>query len=363
MLRTHHREAGLPQAFQILDTQDQLAAVKRLLQGAERRRGPLPAARAAVVHQRRRRTRACARADVHGDRRAWRARRSSSTPPTTSSASAKAWSISPSCCCAAYELLSRNEILREHYAAALPPRAGRRVPGHQPAAVPLAEAARRAAIRVFAVGDDDQSHLRLPRRQRRQHGRLRARLQGRARDPPGAELPLARQHPRRRQRADRQQPQPPGQEPVDRRRRRASRCACSRASPTTRRRAGSSRRCSRWRATACAAAHRRCSTAPTRSRGWSSTRCSRRASPYRVYGGLRFFERAEIKHALAYLRLHRQPDDDNAFLRVVNFPPRGIGARTMEQLQDARAAATASSLLSRRCSGHCGASRRGIRRS
>jgi len=56
---------------------------------------------------------------------------------------------------------------------------------------------------------------------------------------------------------------------------------------------------------------------------------------YRVYGGLRFFERAEIKHALAYLRLVSSPDDDNAFLRVANFPPRGIGARTMEQLQDA----------------------------
>ncbi len=59
------------------------------------------------------------------------------------------------------------------------------------------------------------------------------------------------------------------------------------------------------------------------------------AIPYKVYGGLRFFERAEIKHALAYLRLLDNPHDDTAFLRVVNFPPRGIGARTLEQLQDA----------------------------
>jgi DNA helicase II / ATP-dependent DNA helicase PcrA len=59
-----------------------------------------------------------------------------------------------------------------------------------------------------------------------------------------------------------------------------------------------------------------------------------RGIAYRVYGGLRFFERAEIKHALAYLRLVALPDDDNAFLRVANFPPRGIGARTIEQLQD-----------------------------
>jgi len=57
--------------------------------------------------------------------------------------------------------------------------------------------------------------------------------------------------------------------------------------------------------------------------------------PYRVYGGLRFFERAEVKHALAYLRLIENPNDDTSYLRVVNFPTRGIGARTLEQLQDA----------------------------
>jgi len=64
--------------------------------------------------------------------------------------------------------------------------------------------------------------------------------------------------------------------------------------------------------------------------------------PYRVYGGLRFFERAEIKHALAYLRLLENPNDDTSFLRVVNFPPRGIGARSIEQLQDAARAAGCS---------------------
>ena len=60
--------------------------------------------------------------------------------------------------------------------------------------------------------------------------------------------------------------------------------------------------------------------------------------PYRVYGGLRFFERAEIKHALAYMRLIANANDDTALLRVINFPARGIGARSLEQLQeDARA--------------------------
>lgn len=56
--------------------------------------------------------------------------------------------------------------------------------------------------------------------------------------------------------------------------------------------------------------------------------------PYRVHGGLRFFERAEIKHALAYLRLIANPDDDTALLRIINFPIRGIGARSLEQLQE-----------------------------
>ncbi|MDP2787052.1 MAG: 3'-5' exonuclease [Pseudomonadota bacterium] len=70
--------------------------------------------------------------------------------------------------------------------------------------------------------------------------------------------------------------------------------------------------------------------------------------PYRVYGGQRFFERAEIKHALAYLRLAAFPEDDNAFLRVVNFPARGIGARGLEAL-DTEARAAGVSLWAAAC--------------
>ena len=55
--------------------------------------------------------------------------------------------------------------------------------------------------------------------------------------------------------------------------------------------------------------------------------------PYTVYGGLRYFQRAEVKHAIAYLQLMDNPHNDSAFLRVVNFPTRGIGARSLEQLQ------------------------------
>ena len=64
--------------------------------------------------------------------------------------------------------------------------------------------------------------------------------------------------------------------------------------------------------------------------------------PYRVYGGLRFFDRQEIKHALAYLRLIGNPDDDTAFARVVNFPTRGIGSRSIEALQEAAHRANSS---------------------
>ncbi|MRX09762.1 AAA family ATPase [Pseudoduganella sp. FT25W] len=57
--------------------------------------------------------------------------------------------------------------------------------------------------------------------------------------------------------------------------------------------------------------------------------------PYHVYGGLRYFQRAEVKHAIAYLQLMDNPHNDSAFLRVVNFPARGIGVRSIETLQAA----------------------------
>src|SRR3989440_9555823 len=65
--------------------------------------------------------------------------------------------------------------------------------------------------------------------------------------------------------------------------------------------------------------------------------------PYRVYGGLRFFERAEIKDALAYLRLLANRRDDASFERVVNLPPRRVGAKSLAALR-ARARADGSSL-------------------
>ncbi|TID93893.1 DNA helicase II, partial [Legionella pneumophila] len=54
---------------------------------------------------------------------------------------------------------------------------------------------------------------------------------------------------------------------------------------------------------------------------------------YRIYGGVRFFDRAEIKDTLAYLRLLVNPNDDTAFERVVNFPTRGIGEKTLDEVR------------------------------
>jgi DNA helicase-2/ATP-dependent DNA helicase PcrA len=84
--------------------------------------------------------------------------------------------------------------------------------------------------------------------------------------------------------------------------------------------------------------------------------------PYRVYGGMRFFERQEIKHALAYLRLLVNPGDDNALLRIVNFPARGIGMRSLEQLQDeaGRQGGSLWEAMIEKCGGGAEKSKKGI---
>lgn len=59
----------------------------------------------------------------------------------------------------------------------------------------------------------------------------------------------------------------------------------------------------------------------------------RQGIPYRVYGGLRFYDRQEIRNALAYLRLVQYHRDDAAFERVVNIPTRGIGAKSLSEIR------------------------------
>ncbi|MBV1775693.1 UvrD-helicase domain-containing protein [Burkholderiaceae bacterium DAT-1] len=83
--------------------------------------------------------------------------------------------------------------------------------------------------------------------------------------------------------------------------------------------------------------------------------------PYKVYGGLRFFERQEIKHALAYLRLVNSPEDDNALLRIINFPVRGIGNRTIELLAES-ARVCGTTIWQAACSGGAGRSAAAVSR-
>lgn len=64
--------------------------------------------------------------------------------------------------------------------------------------------------------------------------------------------------------------------------------------------------------------------------------------PYRIYGGLSFYQRKEIKDVIGYFRLVCNPDDEEAFRRIVNYPARGIGATTLTRLQTAAAAADKS---------------------
>ena len=130
----------------------------------------------------------------------------------------------------------------------------------------------------------------------------------------------------------------PRQEPVDQRRAAASRSACTPPSTSATRRSSSLHRIREHgrRRAACGARSRSC-TAPTRSRACSRRRSCPARIPYRVYGGLRFFERAEIKDALAYLRLIANRHDDASFERVVNLPTRGIGAKSLDILREQRA--------------------------
>jgi hypothetical protein len=165
LLRAHHQDAGLPREFQILDTQDQLSAVKRLAKSlnVDEDRFPPRDLQRFINSQKEEGLRA--RDVPAGDDS--RAARSSSSPPTTSSASARAWPTSPNCCCEASNCWQERSA-EAALPGALPLHPGRRVPGHQPPAVPLAEAVRRARDLPVRGGRRRPVDLRFPRRQRRQ---------------------------------------------------------------------------------------------------------------------------------------------------------------------------------------------------
>ena len=176
---------------------------------------------------------------------------------------------------------------------------------------------------VFVVGDSRPGHLRVPRRGRPQHPRVRAGLPRRHRRRAGPELPLHPDHPRRRQRRHRQQPGPQAQGAVDRpgpRRpdRPLPRRGRGRRGPLGLPGAGPPPRGGAVRWDEMAVFYR--TNAQSRV---LEDQLMRAGIPYKVVGGTRFYDRREVKDALAYVRAVVNPDDEVSLKRVLNVPKRG----------------------------------------
>jgi len=339
MLRAHHREAGLPQTFQILDSQDQLAALKRLLKSLnvdEDRFAPREVQyfinaqkeqglRARDVPLADEMTRRCADLYAAYDEQCQR-------DGVVDFAELLLRS---------HELLARNEILRAHYAGRFRHILVDEFQDTNRLQYRWLKLLAAAAAAVFAVGDDDQSiyafrganvgNMADFEREFRVEKVVRLeqnyRSQGNILDAANALI-------------------------ANNRNRLGKNLwtADGRGDPLRVFQGESDTEEARWIVEQVQALRRegaKLSETAVLYRSNAQSRVLEHALfsagiAYRVYGGLRFFERAEVKHALAYLRLVASAADDNAFLRVANFPPRGIGARTLEQLQDAARARAGS---------------------
>ena len=240
LLRTHYRDAGLPQLFQILDTADQLSAVKRLMKATERRHREIRAEEGAVLHQRQQGSRS-ARAKMS------RCSTNTRAPGGVLRRLRRAMQSRgrggfPELLLRAYELLARNEMLRAHYQDRF-----------RYILVDEFQDTNRlqyrwlklfAGAHIGAVGGGRRRpvDLRVSRRAHRQHERIPARLRRRQRHQAGAELSQPRQHPRRRQRADYAERPRAWARTCGPRRARASRSACSKPTTIRKRPASSSKK-------------------------------------------------------------------------------------------------------------------------
>jgi len=331
-LRTHHRDAGLPQLFQILDSQDQLAAVKRVLKALRVDEERFPAREAQLF---------ISAAKEEGRR----ARDIEVTDETTRRLAEIHAAYDEQCqregvvdfselLLRTFELLTRNEILREHYRERF-----------RHILVDEFQDTNRLQYRwfkllagprtvVFAVGDDDQSIYRFRganvgnmaefEHEFRVENVIRLEQNYRSQGHILAAANVLIAHNRKRLGKNLW-------------------TAAGQGEPVRVYEAQSDGYEANWLTEEVQSLHReglRFADIAVLYRSNAQSRIIEHALfsngiAYRVYGGLRFFERMEIKHALAYLRLAANPDDDGAFLRVVNFPVRGIGARSLEALQDA----------------------------
>jgi len=332
MLRAHHRDAGLPQLFQILDSQDQHAAVKRMLKAANADEDRFPPREVQNF--------------INAAKEEGRRPRDVEIADESSRRFADLYAAYEEQCqregavdfaellLRTYELLSKNEVLREHYRSRF-----------RHILVDEFQDTNRLQYRwlkllagpanvVFAVGDDDQSIYRfrganvgnMAEFERDFHVQNVIRLEQNYRSF-GHILDAANAL-------------------IAHNKRRLGKnlwTSSGKGEPVRVHEAGSDNEEARWLVEEIQSLAReglRLADIAMLYRSNAQSRVIEHAlfsagMPYRVYGGLRFFERLEIKHALAYLRLLANPDDDGAFLRVANFPARGIGARTLEQLQDA----------------------------
>ncbi|HEX5766807.1 MAG TPA: UvrD-helicase domain-containing protein, partial [Burkholderiales bacterium] len=332
MLRAHAREAGLAPAFQILDSQDQLGAIKRLLKAMNVDEERFPAREVQYFINDRKEEGVRARDVAPADENT---RRFTELYAAYDEQCQREGVVDfPELLVRSYELLSRNEILREHYARRFRHILVDEFQDTNRLQYRWLKLLRSQDAKYFCVGDDDQSIytfrgayvgnmadferefkvaqvIRLEQNYR-SHGNIL--------DAANALIAINRN-----------------------RLGKNLWTAAGKGEPVRVFEGESDADEARWIVEEVQALAREGTALSQMAVLYRSNAQSRvvehalfsQGIAYRVYGGLRFFERAEIKHALAYLRLIATPEDDNAFLRVANFPPRGIGARTIEQLQDA----------------------------
>ncbi len=226
---------------------------------------------------------------------------------------------------------------------AVPLRDGGRVPGHEPPAVPAHPPPRRDPPQPLRRRRPGPVDLQVARRRPAQHPRLRAGLPRSDRRQARAELPLHAGDSRRRHRrssARTATARTSASGPIAR----AGRASRTSAAATSSRRPTSSRETAR----SALAADRDVTVAVLyRTNAQSRTiedALMREGLAYKIVGGVRFYERKEVKDALAYLRLVINPHDDVSLRRVINVPPRGIGKGVMDALDAIEPAASVEHL-------------------
>ena len=340
MLRAHHREAGLPQLFQILDSQDQLALIKRLMKAANVDEEKFPPRQIAwyINSQKDEGKRAHEAEDYDSFSRRMKELYAAYDEQCQREGVVDFAELLLRC----YELLSKNEILRDHYR-------GRfrhiLVDEFQDtnrlqyqwlrllAAGNTAAPARGADNAIFAVGDDDQSIYAF-------RGASAANMQDLQKDFAIEKVIKLEQNYRSHGHI-----LDAANALIEHNRRRLGKnlwTAESKGEPLRVYEAETDIDEASFIVEEVRALHNegvRLTEMALLYRSNAQSRVLEHAlfnagMSYRVYGGLRFFERQEIKHALAYLRLLASDEDDGALLRIINFPTRGIGNRSIEQLQD-----------------------------